>query len=100
MNDDDIELTNRVLEECAKKVCKDMPSNWRIQATNAYLKAHKVPVKNFKQHSGAFLNIDQYASISDSLLMLNFLTSWGSFLLILKFPFSILMFRSSTLYIF
>jgi hypothetical protein len=48
MNDDDIELANHVLEECAKKVCKDMPSNWRIQATNAYLKAHKVPVKDFK----------------------------------------------------
>jgi hypothetical protein len=25
----------KVLEECAKKVCKDMTSNWRIQTTNA-----------------------------------------------------------------
>jgi hypothetical protein len=48
VNDDDKEHADHVFEECAKKVCKDMTSNWRIQATNAYLKTHKVPVKDFK----------------------------------------------------
>jgi hypothetical protein len=48
---------DRVLEECAKKVCKDMTSNLRIQATNAYLKAHGVEVNNFKDHSATFLTV-------------------------------------------
>jgi hypothetical protein len=39
VSDDDKEHADRVLDECAKKVCKDMTSSWRIQATNAYLKA-------------------------------------------------------------
>jgi hypothetical protein len=56
--------------ECAMKVCKDMTSNWRIQATNAYLKAQKVPVNDFKQHSATFLTVDQYALVSDNLLIL------------------------------
>jgi hypothetical protein len=58
VNDDDKEHTDRVLEECAKKVCKDMTSNWRIQAKNAYLKAHMVLVKDFKQHLATFLTVD------------------------------------------
>jgi hypothetical protein len=70
VNDDDKEHTDHVLDVCALKVCKDMTSNWRIHATNAYLKTRKVPVKYFKQHSATFLTIDQYASISDSLLIL------------------------------
>jgi hypothetical protein len=70
VNDDDKEHADHVFEECAKKVCKDMTSNWRIQATNAYLKTHKVPVKDFKQYSATFLTIDQYASVSNSLLIL------------------------------
>jgi hypothetical protein len=70
MNDDDKEHMDRVLEECAKKVCKDMTFNWRIQATNAYLKTQKVLVNDFKEHSATFLTIDQYASVSDSLLIL------------------------------
>jgi hypothetical protein len=47
-----------VLEECANKVCKDMFSNLRIQATNAYLKAHGVAVDHFKDHSSTFLTIE------------------------------------------
>jgi hypothetical protein len=69
VNDDDKEHADHVLEECAK-VCKDMTFNWRIQATNTYLKAQKVPVKDFKQHSATFLTVDQYASVIDSLLIL------------------------------
>jgi hypothetical protein len=65
VNDDDKEHAERVLE-----VCKDMTSNWRIHATNAYLKAHKVKVYAFKQYSTTFLTTDQYASVSDSLLIL------------------------------
>jgi hypothetical protein len=42
VNDDEKEHEDRVLEECAKKVCKDMSSNLRIHETNAYLKAHDV----------------------------------------------------------
>jgi hypothetical protein len=70
VNDDEKEHTDRVLEECAKKVCKDMTSNLRIQATNAYLKAPSVQVNNFKDHSTTFLTVDQYASVSDNLLIL------------------------------
>jgi hypothetical protein len=61
---------DHVLEESAKKVCKDITSNLRIQATNAYLKAHGVHVNNFKDHSATFLTVDQYASVSNSLLIL------------------------------
>jgi hypothetical protein len=70
VNDDEKEYADHVLEECAKKVCKDMTSNLRIHTTNAYLKAHNVVVNNFKDHSTTFLTIEQYASVSDSLLIL------------------------------
>jgi hypothetical protein len=70
VNDDEKEHADRVLEECAKKLCKDMTSNLRIQATNAYLKAHGVEVNNFKDHSTTFLTIDQYTSVSNCLLIL------------------------------
>jgi hypothetical protein len=58
VNDDDKEHANHVLEECTKKVCKDMTSHWRIQATNAHLKAQKVPINIFKQYSTTFLTLD------------------------------------------
>jgi hypothetical protein len=48
VNDDDKEHAYHVWEDFAKKVCKDMTSNLRIQATNGHLKAHKVAVKDFK----------------------------------------------------
>jgi hypothetical protein len=69
VNDDEKEHTNHVLEECAKKVGKDMTSNLRIQEINRYLKAHGVQVNNFKEHSATFLTVDQYALVSDSLLI-------------------------------
>jgi hypothetical protein len=47
-----------VLEECAKKVCKDMTSNLRIHATNVYPRAHSVHVNNFKDHSATLLIVD------------------------------------------
>jgi hypothetical protein len=58
VNDDEKEHANRVLEECAKKVCKDMASNLRIYATNAYMKAHGVEINNFKDHSATFLTVE------------------------------------------
>jgi hypothetical protein len=70
VNDDEKEHADGVFEECAKKLCKDMTSNLRIQATNAYLKAHGVEVNNFKDHSTTFLTIDQYTSVSNCLLIL------------------------------
>jgi hypothetical protein len=70
VHDDEKEHADRVLEECAKKVCKDTTSNLRIQATNVYLKAHGVQVNTFKDHSATFLTIGQYALVSDSLLIL------------------------------
>jgi hypothetical protein len=70
VNDDEKEHMDRALEECAKKVRKDMTSNLRIQATNAYLKAHGVRVNEFKEHSATFLTVDQYALVSESLLIL------------------------------
>jgi hypothetical protein len=57
VNDDEKEHMDRVLEECAKKVCKDLFCNLRIQATNAYLKAHGVEVDHFKDHSSTFLTL-------------------------------------------
>jgi hypothetical protein len=57
----------------------------RIHATNTYLKAHDVVINKFKDHSATFLTVEQYASVSDSLLILKFLTSYESCLLILKF---------------
>jgi hypothetical protein len=70
MNDDEKEHVDHVLEECAKKVCKDMTSNLRIHATNAYLKGHAVVVNNFNDHLATFLTVEQYTLISDSLLIL------------------------------
>jgi hypothetical protein len=70
VNDDEKKHADHVLEECAKKVCKDMTSNVRIHATNAYLKAHGVQVNNFKDNSATFLIVDQCTSVSDSLLIL------------------------------
>jgi hypothetical protein len=58
VNDDEKEHADHVLEECAKKVCKDMTSNLRINVTNAYLKAHGVVVNNFKYHSATFFTIE------------------------------------------
>jgi hypothetical protein len=55
VNDDDKEHADYVLEECAKKVPKDMTSNCRIQATNEYMKAHKVKVDAFKWYLATFL---------------------------------------------
>jgi hypothetical protein len=70
VNDAKKENTDVVLKECAKKVCKDMFSNLRIQATNAYLKAHGVAVNHLKEHSTTFLTVEQYTSVSDTLLIL------------------------------
>jgi hypothetical protein len=58
VNDEDKEHADPVLEECTKKVCKDMTSNLRIHATNAYLKTRGVVVNNFKDHSTTFLIIE------------------------------------------
>jgi 2'-5' RNA ligase len=58
VNNDEKEHANRVLEECAKKVCKNMTSNFKIHATNAYLKAHGVHVNDFNEHSATFLIVD------------------------------------------
>jgi hypothetical protein len=58
VNDDEKEHADVVLEECAKKVCKDMFSNLRIQATNEYLKDHGVVVNHFKEHSATFLTVE------------------------------------------
>jgi hypothetical protein len=78
VNDDEKEHMDPVLEECAKKVCKDLFSNLRIQETNTYLKAHGVEVDYFKDHSSTFLTLLQYALVSDSLLILSFLTTCES----------------------
>jgi hypothetical protein len=58
VNDDEKEHKDVFLEECAKKVCKDIFSNLRIQSTNAYLKAHDVAVNHFKEHSATFLTVE------------------------------------------
>jgi hypothetical protein len=58
VNDDEKEHVDHVLEECAKKVCRDMTSNLIIHATIAYLKAQGVVVNNFKDHSSTFFTIE------------------------------------------
>jgi hypothetical protein len=63
VNDDEKEHVDVVLEKCAKKVCKDMFSNLRIHATNAYLKAHGVAVDDFKDHSSTLLTLEQYTLV-------------------------------------
>jgi hypothetical protein len=78
VNDYEKEHTDHVWEECAKKVCKDLFSNMRIQTTNAYPKAHGVEVDHLKDNSSTFLTLEYYASISDSLLILSFLTTCES----------------------
>jgi hypothetical protein len=78
VNDDEKGHVDHVLEECSKKVCKELFSNLRIQATNAYLKAHGVEVNHFRDHSSTFLTLEQYAEVSDSLLILSFLTTCES----------------------
>jgi hypothetical protein len=78
VNDDEKEHVDVVLKECAKKVCKDMFSNLIILATNAYLKAHGVAVNHFKDHPSTFMTLKQYASVSDSILNLLFLTTCES----------------------
>jgi hypothetical protein len=78
VNDDKKEHVDCVLEECAMKVCKDMFSNLRIQATNAYLNGHGVEVNHFKDHSSTFLTLEQHALVSYSLLILSFLTTCES----------------------
>jgi hypothetical protein len=45
---------------------------------NAYLKAHGVEVNHFEDHSSTFLTLEQYAEVSDSLLILSFLTTCES----------------------
>jgi hypothetical protein len=72
VNDDEKEHADHVLEECAKKICKDVSSNLRIHATNAYLKAHSVVVNNFNYNSTTFLTVEQYASVSDSFLVISY----------------------------
>jgi hypothetical protein len=58
VNDDEKEHADHVLKECTKKVCKDMTSNWRIHATNDYLKAHGVWLNDFKEDSATFLTVE------------------------------------------
>jgi hypothetical protein len=70
VNDDEKEHVDHALKEYVKKVCKDMTSILKIRTTNAYLKAHDVVVNNFEDHSTTFLTIEQYVSVSDSLLIL------------------------------
>ena len=66
MDPDDKEHADRVLEATAKKVTRDMISNARLQATNAYLKSKGVVVNDFRQHSSTFLTTEQYAEVNDS----------------------------------
>jgi hypothetical protein len=63
VNDDEKEHVDVVLEKCAKKVCKDMFSNLRIHATNAYMKAHGVAVDDFKDHPSTLLTLEQYTLV-------------------------------------
>jgi hypothetical protein len=63
---DDKEHVERVFEENAKKVVRDMMSNVRLQTTNAFLKARGVKVNDFCRYSLTFLTGDEYAEVNDN----------------------------------
>jgi hypothetical protein len=57
---DDKDRTYLLFEAIAKKVAKDMSSNVRIQAINAYLKSQGIIINDFWEHSSNFLTVYQY----------------------------------------
>ena len=63
---DDKVHADRVLEANAKKVVRDMISNARLQATNAYLRSKGAVINDFRQYSSTFLTVEQYAEVNDS----------------------------------
>jgi hypothetical protein len=60
------EFVDRVFEANAKKVVRDMMSNVRLQATNAFLKGQGVIVKEFWEYSSTLLITDKYTQVNDS----------------------------------
>jgi hypothetical protein len=63
---EDKEHADRVLEEVAKKVCRDAFSIARLQVTNAYMKKVKgLEVNNFREFSDTYLTAEEYGEVKD-----------------------------------
>ncbi|WVZ50860.1 hypothetical protein U9M48_002071 [Paspalum notatum var. saurae] len=58
---------SKVLESAAKKICKDLFSNIRLQVTNCWLKSQGQPLGRFRDASEMYLTAEQYASVSHPL---------------------------------
>jgi len=54
---------SKVLESAAKKICKDLFSNIRLQVTNCWLKNQGQPLGRFRDASEMYLTAEQYASV-------------------------------------
>ncbi|KAG2543386.1 hypothetical protein PVAP13_9NG742977 [Panicum virgatum] len=60
----DKEHADRVLDVCAKKVCRDAFSNARLQVTNQFMKTVKgLPVFHFRQYSDIYLTAEEYQQV-------------------------------------
>ncbi|WVZ52147.1 hypothetical protein U9M48_003235 [Paspalum notatum var. saurae] len=58
---------SKVLESAAKKICKDLFSNIRLQVTNCWHKSQGQPLGRFHDASEMYLTAKQYASVSHPL---------------------------------
>ena len=66
MDPADKEHADRVLDVCAKKVCRDAFSNARLQVTNQFMKTVKgLPVFHFRQYSDIYLTAKEYQQVKD-----------------------------------
>lgn len=62
----DKEHADRVLDVCARKVCRDAFSNARLQVTNQFMKQVKgLPILNFREYSDTYLTAEEYQQVKD-----------------------------------
>ena len=54
---------DRVLNQAAKKICKDLFSNIRLQVTNAWLKHQGRQLGGFRDSSDTYLTAEEYQSV-------------------------------------
>ena len=54
---------NKVFDGAAKKICKDLFSNLRLQVTNAWLRSQGQPLGRFRDASDMYLTAEQYGSV-------------------------------------
>ena len=57
------DYADRVLNQAAKKICKDLFSNIRLQVTNAWLKHQGQQLGAFRDSSDIYLTAEQYGQV-------------------------------------